>query len=129
MSTNVSRAALPPLLALLQLGCAFLRPPSHEAGSKPIQVFSRSHNHSAVDVYVLCGDRDATWLGTIGEKAEAGFAIPSERAFCVRGLHFFLVVQKSGWGYWVGPVRPRVGAPIDLVIEKYAGLSTARALW
>jgi hypothetical protein len=26
----------------------------------------------------------------------------------------------------VGPIRPQAGGQIDLVIEKYAGLSTAR---
>jgi hypothetical protein len=62
-----------------------------------------------VDVYLLCGDRDAQWLGA-------------------RGWNFFLVVRRSGRGYWAGPIRPGPGAAVELVIEKYAGLSSARLL-
>jgi hypothetical protein len=91
----------------------------------PIQVFSRSHNRSEVDVYLLCGSRNATWLGAVAERGTAGFEIPGERARCLRGLNFFLVVRKSGWGYWAGPVQPRPGGQIVLVIAKYAGLSGA----
>ena len=43
----------------------------------------------------------------------------------MEGLNFFLVVQESGRGYWVGPFRPERRAHVDLVIEKYAGLSSA----
>ena len=42
----------------------------------------------------------------------------------MEGLNFFLVVQESGRGYWVGPFRPERSAHVDLVIEKYAGLSS-----
>jgi hypothetical protein len=34
---------------------------------------------------------------------------------------FFVVVQKTGWGYRVGPIRPESAVDIDLLIEKYAG--------
>ena len=112
--------------ALLSLGCAVL--PRTDPGA-PIEVFSRSHNLSEVDVYLLCGHRDATWLGTVVEEGTARFEISAERARCVSGLNFFLVVQKSGKGYWAGPVRPRPGGQIVLVIEKYAGVSVAEARW
>jgi hypothetical protein len=115
-----------PLLALLQVACAAVPDSSMVATPAQRQVFSRSHNRSDVDVYLLCGNRDAVWLGTVAAKGEAGLEIPADRPTCVPGLHFFLVVRNVGRGYWVGPVRPRAGAPITLVIEKYAGLSAAR---
>ncbi|MGH7527641.1 MAG: hypothetical protein ACREMX_13165 [Gemmatimonadales bacterium] len=113
------------LAALLLLGCAVV-PRGTEAGPAPIQVLSHSNNRSEVDVYLLCGDRDARWLGVVSEKGAAAFEIPSVQVRCIQGLNFFLVVRRSGRGYWVGPLQPRGGAYIDLVIEKYAGLSTAR---
>jgi hypothetical protein len=36
------------------------------------------------------------------------------------------VLRNGGRGYWAGPVRPRNGNLVELVIEKYAGLSSAR---
>lgn len=53
------------------------------------------------------------------------FAIPSARRVCASGLNFFLVVQSQGRGYWAGPVRPQYADGVVLVIEKYAGLSSA----
>ncbi len=116
---------VPALTALLPLGCA-VAPGNREAATAPIQVLTRSHNRSDVDVYLLCGDRDAEWLGVVPDKGATTFEIPAERSRCAQGLNFFLVVQRSGWGYWVGPLRPRPGGYIDLVIEKYAGLSAGR---
>jgi hypothetical protein len=46
----------------------------------------------------------------------------------VEGLNYFLVVRESGRGYWVGPFRPERSAHIDLVVEKYAGLSRANLI-
>ena len=43
---------------------------------------------------------------------------------CAEGLNFFLVTRRPQRGYWVGPLRPRGGVPVTLVIEKYAGLSS-----
>jgi hypothetical protein len=37
------------------------------------------------------------------------------------------LVRRNGRGYWVGPFRHR-GARVELVIEKYAGLSSARLI-
>jgi hypothetical protein len=112
--------------AALSLGCA-LQPGSTQ--SAPTGVWIRSHNRSAVDVYVLCGDRNLRWLGTVSAKESEAFDLPLEaQAPCLRGLNFFLVVRRSGWGYWAGPIRPVSGDHIQLVIEKYAGLSSVRAL-
>ncbi len=105
--------------ALLSTGCAL----ASTNPDSPIQVFSRSHNRSDVDVYLLCGARDARWLGVVSQKGAEGFEIPAQEARCVHGLNFFLVVKDQGRGYWVGPVGPRAGANVTLVIEKYAGLS------
>jgi hypothetical protein len=42
------------------------------------------------------------------------------------GLNFFLVVQTQRLGYWVGPIRGvQASSYVELVIEKYAGLSSA----
>jgi len=106
-----------PLLA----ACALLRP-----GGPPVdtEVMARSHNASDVDVYLLCGDRDAEWLGVVPRQSGATFAIPAARRLCPSGLNFFLVVQKQGRGYWAGPIRPQYSDGVVLVIEKYAGLSS-----
>jgi hypothetical protein len=76
-----------------------------------------------VDVYLLCGDRDARWLGLVPENGAEAFEISAREPYCLPGLNFFLVVQKLGRGYWVGPLHPESGSHIDLVIERYAGLS------
>ena len=106
-----------PLLA----ACAVLR-----GGGPPVdtEVEVRSHNASDVDVYLLCGDRDAEWLGVVPRQSGATFAIPAARRLCASGLNFFLVVQKQGRGYWAGPIRPQYSDGVVLVIEKYAGLSS-----
>jgi hypothetical protein len=108
--------------ALLSTGCAL----ASTNPDSPVQVFSRSHNRSNVDVYLSCGPRDARWLGMVSQKGAEGFEIPAQTAQCARELKFFLVVRDQGRGYWVGPVRPRAGGDVTLVIEKYAGLSYAR---
>jgi hypothetical protein len=107
--------------ALLSSGCAL----ASTNPDSPLQVFSRSHNRSDVDVYLSCGARDARWLGVVSQKGAEGFEIPAQEAQCVQGLSFFLMVRDQGRGYWVGPVRPRGSANVTLVIEKYAGLSYA----
>jgi hypothetical protein len=81
-----------------------------------------------VDVYLLCGDRDAQWLGEVPVTGADVFAMPAGQPYCARGWNFFLVVRRSGRGYWAGPIRPGPGAAVELVIEKYAGLSSARLL-
>ena len=109
-------------LAVMLFGCAALQPRSSPS-TIPISV--RSHNRSDVDVYLLCGDRDAEWLGRMRENETQVFEIAAERARCVSGLNFFLVSRNRTQGYWVGPVRPAPGGAIALTIEKYAGLSSA----
>jgi hypothetical protein len=109
----------------LLLGCAI---PESRGSPLPIPLWVDSHNRAAVDVYLLCGNRDAEWLGVVPPNEAAAFEIPAERTRCVHGLNFFLVRQDLNRGYWVGPLSPRSGLAIDLTIEKYAGLSSARLL-
>jgi hypothetical protein len=111
------------LIATLSLACALPR----GAGESPtIPISVRSHNRSSVDVYLLCGDRDAQWLGVVQPKDGELFEVPTSRARCISGLNFFLVHQDLNRGYWVGPLRPSSGSSVHLTIEKYAGLSNAR---
>ena len=114
---------MPLALAALTLACA-IPPGAVEPRSIPISV--SSHNRSSVDVYLLCGDQDAEWLGVVDGKESGLFEVPISRARCVRGLNFFLVHRELNRGYWVGPLRLRTGASVHLTIEKYAGLSVAR---
>jgi hypothetical protein len=107
--------------AALSLGCAILP----KGPPPPVPVWVRSHNRSDVEVYLACGDRDPIRLGVAPPNESVAFEIPAREAECGRGLRFFLVVWEQGRGYWAGPVRPRWGTPIQVVIEKYAGLSTA----
>ena len=87
----------------------------------------RSHNRNAVDVYLLCGERDAQWLGVLQPLEGGALAFPSTRTRCVQGLNFFLVDRDHNHGYWVGPMHlQRELANRPMVIEKYAGLSSAR---
>jgi hypothetical protein len=111
------------LAAALSLGCAIPR-----SGGVPssIPISVGSNNKSSVDVYLLCGDRDAQWLGVVNGKESGLFEVPTSRARCVHGLNFFLVPRDFNRGYWVGPIRPRAGSNVHLTIEKYAGLSVAR---
>jgi len=90
-----------------------------------VSVWARSHNRSTMDVYLLCGDRDARWLGVVGPKEAAALDFPYAQTRCAQGLNFFLVARDFNHGYWVGPMYPRDGSRIYLVIEKYAGLSSA----
>lgn len=57
---------------VLLLGCA-LGPSG--AARFPLPVWVRSHNTSAVDVYVTCGDHDAEWLGVVEAKESDAFEI------------------------------------------------------
>ena len=106
----------------LSPGCAALQPQNVPT---TIPVAVHSNNRSDVDVYLLCGDRDAEWLGVVRQKEASMFQVPAARARCVHGLNFFLVSREQNQGYWVGPMRPGPGSTIALTIEKYAGLSTA----
>jgi len=106
--------------AALSLGCAVFP----KGPPPPVPLWVRSHNRSDVGVYLACGDRDPTWLGVAPPNESVAFEIPPRQAECGRGLNFFLVVWDQGRDYWAGPVRPRWGTPIQLVIEKYAGPST-----
>ena len=112
------------LAALVSSACA-IGPAT--AGSPP-KVWARSHNTSEVDIYMLCGNQNARWVGVVPAKEAAAFDLASEDRYCLRGLNFFLVVRNQGRGYWAGPIRPFTSAAIELVIEKYAGLSAARLL-
>ena len=110
-------------IALLLVACALV-PRVDPAAKTPVGV--RSHNANDVDVYLLCGDRDPVWLGTVPKQGAAEYAISRERRLCALGLNFFLVVQTQSKGYWVGPIRGvRASSYLELVIEKYAGLSSA----
>jgi len=117
-----------PIVALatcLSLGCALAPgrlPPA------PTSVWVRSHNQRSMEVYLLCGSHDAQWLGTVSEKGSDAFEIPDGKSPCVEGLNFFLVDRYLNRGYWVGPLRPQRSQTIQLVIEKYAGLSSAQLI-
>jgi len=111
-------------LALLLSGCALLRPRTL-ADPHILPIAVHNNNRSDVDVYLLCGEVEAEWLGLVKEKADLLFRVPSERTRCARGINFFVVARDQERGYWVGPVRPRPGSGIDLTIEKYAALSNA----
>jgi hypothetical protein len=124
-SLRLNRSGWWAAVTLLVPACAAV-PSNTGALPAPISVSGRSHNRSDMGVYLLCGDRDARWLGVVSKKGAAASEIPAEAARCVSGLNFFLVPWDRGRGYWAGPVRPRAGDQIYLVIEKYAGLSTAR---
>jgi hypothetical protein len=121
---KVQRRLWPAVVVVVSLGCA-IAPVGARSDSR---VWVRSHNASDVDIYLLCGDRDAKWLGLVPPKGAAAFDVAAEETHCPWGLNFFLVVQRQGRGYWAGPIQPRGGASIELVIEKYAGLSIARAV-
>ena len=110
------------LAAAMLLGCAL--PMTMQTSQ--VSVWVRSHNRSTVDVYLLCGDQDARWLGVLRPNEAAALDFPSTQARCVQGLNFFLVDRDHNRGYWVGPMRPQAGSRIELVIEKYAGLSSAK---
>ena len=109
------------LAAAMILGCAL----PATVQTSHVAVWARSQNRSDMDVYLLCGDRDARWLGVVRSKAVAALEFPYAQARCVQGLNFFLVARDRNRGYWVGPMHLRAGSRIDLVIEKYAALSTA----
>ena len=99
----------------------------HRNTATTIPIDVRSHNRNEVDVYLLCGDRDAEWLGSVPSKESRGFEVSAQRGRCLRGLNFVLMSRKGNHGYVVGPLRPSPGGSISLVIEKYAGLSSAAA--
>jgi len=114
------------LLALAATGALACAIPSGLSEPLSIPISVSSHNRSSVDVYLLCGDRDAQWLGVVHGKEGGLFEVPRSRARCVRGLNFFLVHRDLHRGYWVGPLRLSSASTVHLTIEKYAGLSNAR---
>jgi hypothetical protein len=112
--------------SLLLVACALVPRPGPTPDT-PVAV--HSHNASDVDVYLLCGQANPQWLGTVPKKGAAEYAISRERRLCAAGLNFFLVVQTKNQGYWVGPIRGvRASSYVELVIETYAGLSSANLL-
>jgi hypothetical protein len=117
-------------VAIASLACAIPpgagQPDGPGSGQPDPQVWARSHNKSEVDVYLACGDGHAKWVGLVPAKGSAAFKLAAEDTYCPLGLNFLLV--RQGRGYWAGPLRPREDAIIELVIEKYAGLSAARLL-
>lgn len=119
---NSVRASTSFLAAAMLFGCAL----PMTGDTSQVSVWVRSHNRNAVDVYLLCGERDAQWLGVLQPLEGGALAFPSTRTRCVQGLNFFLVDRDHNHGYWVGPMHLQRGSRIDLVIEKYAGLSSAR---
>ena len=82
------------LAAALSLACAIPRSPG-EPSSIPISV--SSHNRRSVDVYLLCGDRDAQWLGVVHGK-EAGLfeSRPRERVACRGSISSWSPRLQSG---------------------------------
>jgi hypothetical protein len=113
--------ATPSLVTTMLVGCAL---PTTMQTSQ-VSVWARSHNRSTMDVYLLCGDRDARWLGVVRPEEAAALDFAYARTRCALGLNFFLVSRDVNHGYWVGPMYPRTGSRIELVIERYAGLSSA----
>jgi hypothetical protein len=116
--------ALAAIASFLSLGC-FLAPGPPDPTPTPLWI--RSHNQSPIDIYVQCGGT-TQWLGTIGQQGAGDLKIPAENRLCARGVNFFLVVEDFGRGYWVGPVAFHRGQAVQMVIEKYAGLSSAEVL-
>jgi hypothetical protein len=98
----------------------------HAQVATPVGVVS--HHRKNVDVYLLCGSNNVLLLGIIPAGGFRAFEIPAERRLCAAGLNFFLVVREQNKGYWVGPLYPSSDSYVRLVVEKYAGLSTANVL-
>lgn len=115
-----------PFTTLATLGLVGCAVGTRSLPSQPTPVWVRSHNKSPVDVYLLCGSNNARWLGSVSEKGSEDFEIPARQLRCAVGLNFFLVVQNANRGYWVGPFSANQGDMVTLVIEKYAGLSSAQ---
>ena len=108
----------------LSLGCA---PAPSRPGPVATPVRVQNHNENAVDVLLICAwTLNGVWLGTIDGKTSDTLAIPAGQPGCAEGRRFYLVVQDAGRGYWVDPVRPEQGEAVQLVIDEYAGRSTAR---
>ncbi len=110
------------LAAIISLACAVPRGPG---APDTIPILASNNNRSDMDVYLLCGDHDAEWLGLVRHDQGEVFEIPASRALCAVGLNFFLVPRGVNRGYWVGPFLPRRGSEVALSIEKYAPRSTA----
>jgi len=107
------------LPAILLAACGWL---TTSGPPQPLSVWVHSHNRSAVGIYLACDRRNPQWIGAVEARGADGFDLPGV-PYCIQGLSFFVVVQESGWGYWVGPIRPDGPVDVDLVVEKYAGNS------
>lgn len=123
MTRRAALTGLVPQLCL-SLACALVR----AAPPTPMPVWVRSLNASEVDVYLACGSHDALQLGTIEEEGSDAFQVPEKRLLCGEGLNFFLLVREGRRGYWVGPFWPRATEGVRLLIEEYAGLSSAELI-
>jgi hypothetical protein len=119
-------AMRPPVLlgTVLTLGCLLTKPLPL---AQPVPVWVHSHNRSAVDVYLSCDGR-TSWLGAVEQHGSDAREVPVAHTSCVRGLNFFLLVRRAGRGYWTGPVQATAKAHVELVIRRYAGLSTAQMI-
>lgn len=94
-----------PILLAAALSLAGAVSQAGEPVVTPISV--NSHNRSSVDVYLLCGDRDAQWLGVVPARESGMFeARPRARA-----------ASKDSTSSW---------STVRLTVEPYAGLSYAR---
>ena len=110
--------------AVLSLGCGLATP---RPLAQPVPVWVRSHNRSTVDVYLSCNG-STSWLGAVPDHGADALEVPIAQTACARGFNFFLLVRRAGRGYWAGPVQPAANAHVELVIERYAGLSTAEMI-
>jgi len=106
-------------LAGLLTGCGWL---TNSGPPQPLSVWVHSHNRSPVGIYLACDRRDSQWVGSVEARGDNSFDLPGV-PYCIEGLNFFVVVQESGWGYWVGPIRPDGPVDVDLLVGKYAGNS------
>jgi hypothetical protein len=66
------------LLTCLSLACAPVL--AGPAGRTPVWV--HSHNRSAEDVYLLCGEHEARLLGTIDQRGSGAFEIQRQQRLC-----------------------------------------------
>ena len=62
-------------VAIASLACAI----GPRAAQPDPMVWVRSHNKSEVDVYLVCGNRDAKWIGLVPPKGRAAFELAAER--------------------------------------------------
>jgi hypothetical protein len=112
--------------AALLLGACGFAPQSPDGLVTPIRVAGYSYNRSDVDVYLTCGVREGTWLGSVPGRGSSAFEIPAESARCASDERTFLAVSDGRGRYWARPIRLQDGEQVDLVIERQVGRSIAR---